>query len=176
MISGLRASGSRATEIITVPTTAQKSLFTKRMAARQMSMDQFIETKASGTLRKNKAIGMNVSSHSLSERIAYEFGYAFEACPERFVTWGEPRSEGECKPLTEVGWHVERYASVCLFPGDEIEVKYIIVEVDGIRREGVGIVLRKTSVAWLPKGYMVFAIIAEYNQFTHDFNDAVNPC
>ncbi len=174
---GLRTNGSRATVIVPIPKKVRKSgAMAQRVAMREMGMEEFTETRGSGTLRKNKRIGMNVASHALDERVAYEFGYPFQACPERFVTWGEPRSEENCKPLTEVGWHVERYASMCLFPGDEMACKYIIVEKDGVRTEGVGIVIRKTSVPWLPKGYMVFCIITEYSPIRHNFLDAVNPC
>ena len=150
---GLRVRGSRATEIIALPDEASVGqAFKHRLAMRSMSIAEFMETRGSGTLRKNEAIGMNTTSHALHERVAYEFGYPFEALPERFVTWGEARSEGDCKPLTEAGWHIERYASISLFPSDEIECKFITAEVDGVRREGVGIVIRKTSApcSWLP--------------------------
>ncbi len=174
---GLRVGGSRATEIIPLPDDASVgTAFASRLAMRRMTIAEFTETRGSGTLRKNAAIGMNVVSHALHERVAYEFGYAFETVPERFVTWGEARSEGDCKPLTETGWHVERYASIALFPGDEIEVKYITAEVDGEHREGVGIVVRKTSAPWIPRGYVVFAIIAEWDAAKSEFKPAVNPC
>lgn len=174
---GLRAGSKRATELIAIPKEVLDSpAFAARLAARQISIEEFIETRGSGTLRKNKAIGMNVTSHALHERIAYEFGYFFEACPERFVTWGEPRSEGDCKPLTEAGWHTQRYAEMCLFPGDEMSCKYIQVEIDGEKREGVGIVIRQTSAPWVPKGHMVFCIIAEYNVKKGHFKNAINPC
>jgi len=172
---GLRVSGSRATEIIPMPED-RTPWVARRIAVRNMSTEDFIETKGSGTLRKNHAIGMNVTSHALHERVAYEFGYAFETCPERFVTWGEARSEPDEKAMTEVGWHVERYASFCLFPGDEMECKYITVEIGGVKREGVGVVIRKTSVPWIPPGYIIFAIIAELDQKTHEWKPAVNPC
>lgn len=150
--------------------------FAQRVKMRLLPMDEFVETRASGTLRKAGYCGANTTSHSQHDRNAYEFGYKFEALPERFVTWGEARSEPDCHPLTEAWWLIERYASVSLFPGDEVEGKYIVVEVGGVRREGVGIIVRKTSVTWLPKGYIVFAIIAQYDPKTHDFMDAVNPC
>lgn len=149
----------------------------ERLRSRMMPMEEFIEEKGSGTLRKNSRIGMNTKSHAMVERCAYEFGYAWEVCMERSLTWGEPRSEGDSHPLTEVGWHVERYAAMCLFPGDEVECKYLIREdPDGTRREGIGMILRKTSAPWVPAGYAVFCIIAEYDQILHDFGKAVNPC
>jgi hypothetical protein len=171
--SGLRVNGSSATEII-APTTEAVPL--NRWTARQMSMADFIENKGSGTLRKNNRVGFNTKSQALHERIAYEFGYQFECLMERCVTWGQARSEGDSSALTECGWFAERYADVCLFPGDEIEVKYIIVEEGHIKREGIGLVVRKTSAQWVPQGYMVFAIITEYDYNTHDFKPAKNPC
>jgi hypothetical protein len=172
-IDGLIVAGKRATTILPLPPSVQ---FSQRVNARLMSIDEFIAQCGSGTLRKAKAIGMNVQSHALYERVAYEFGYYFQACPERFVTWGEPRSEPDSKAITEVGWHVERYARVCLFPGDQIECKYIIVERDGVREEGIGIVVRATSAPWVPIGYIVFCIVAVYDPKTHDFLPARNPC
>lgn len=172
--NGLRINGVKATEIISIPENI--SVSKNRLIMRNMFIEEFIETRGSGTLRKNKSVGMNVSSHALHERVAYEFGYPFEAVPERFLTWGEPRSEGDCKPITEAGWHIERYASMCLFPGDEVEAKYLIVEVDGERREGIGLIIRKTSVPWLPKGYAVFAIITTFCPKLECFLPAQNPC
>jgi hypothetical protein len=169
---GLRVHGSRATEVRPLPKNAPAG----RTAIRSMTMDTFIEQRGSGTLRKNRAIGMNVTSHALAERVAYEFGYGFEAMPERCVTWGEARSEPDCKPLTEAGWHIERYAAVCLFPGDEVEAKYLIVESDGERREGVGLIVRVTSAPFIPAGYTVFAIIAEFSVTRGRFLEAKNPC
>lgn len=173
---GLRTEGSKATVIIPLPDLATDSPFWYRRAMRIMGIDEFTATRGSGTLRKNKSIGMNVASHALHERVAYEYGYYFETCPERFVTWGEARSEGDCKPVTEAGWFIERYASVSLFPGDEVETKYITVERDGEKREGIGIVVRKTSVTWLPSNYIVFCIIAEWDHEKDEFKAAVNPC
>lgn len=173
---GLRVSGSKATEIIAMPVVAADSAFAYRVEMRLLSIEDFTATRGSGTLRKNKSIGMNVTSHAMHERVAYEYGYYFETCPERFVTWGEARSEGDCKPVTEAGWFIERYASVSLFPGDEIETKYITVERDGEKREGIGIVVRKTSVPWLPTSYIVFCIIAEWDHAKGGFKAAVNPC
>jgi hypothetical protein len=172
-MSGLLTNGSRATEIITMPDIPAND----RVIARQLSQAFFIENKGSGTLRKNARIGFNVQSHYLAERVAYEFGYEFQCLPERFVTWGQARSEPDCSAITEAGWFAERYADICLFPGDEIEVKYVMVEhPSGEREEGIGIVVRKTSAYWVPPGHMVFAIIAKFDHTLGDFLPARNPC
>lgn len=171
---------SAATQIISLPEglAALKASdpFYARVKHRTMNMNEFVETCGSGTLRRNTRIGYNVASQKLHERAAWEFGWAFEVVPERCVTWGQPRSEGDCHPVTESGWFADRYNQVSLFPGDETEVKYLHVESEGVKREGIGLVIRKTSAAWVPVGYMVFAIIAEYDQKTHDFLPATNPC
>lgn len=168
-----QAKGRAATKVIPLPKTA---VFNRRFEIRKLSEEEFIEHHASGTLRKNKTLGMNVKSHYLHERVAYEFGYHFECLPERFVSWGEARSEGDCKAITEAGWHIERYANICLFPGDKIECKHINVTDENITREGIGIVVRETSAPWIPRGYIVFAIITEYSEFEDKYKDAINPC
>lgn len=175
--AGLRTKGSRATEVLPSPNhETLDAWMVQRWGVRRMTMAEFIEHLGSGTLRKNDRLGMNTRSHALSERTHYEFGGGFECLPERFVTWGEARSEPDSSPVTEAGWYADRYAHMCLFPGDEMEVKYLIVEAEGQRREGIGIVIRKTSAPWVPAGYMVVAIIAEYDPEKHDFREAVNPC
>ncbi len=154
-------------------------MFAQRIAMRLMSMETFIETLASGTLRRNRRIGMKSGSHAMHDRVAWEFGGGFESCPESFVTWGEARSEWDSKPITEAGWSTERYAAICLFPGDEMESKWISINEGGEdhkHRAGVGIIIRKTSASWLTPGHIVFAIIAEYSTDKHKFLKARNPC
>lgn len=76
-IPGLRSSGSKATEII----TPEQYDFSYRILIRNLSKEDFIAKKASGTLRKNQSIEMNITSHYLSERVAYEFGYKIIILP-----------------------------------------------------------------------------------------------
>ena len=146
------------------------------VSLRQMDADNFIERHASGTLRKNKRIGMVWREQYLHERAAYEFGWAFECLPRSRVTFGDAYTEGDVKPLTEAGWHIERYIEMRVFPEDELEAKYINVEYkDGVLREGVGMVLRQTSASFVPSGHLVFAIIAEFDAKTKQWLEAVNP-
>src|SRR5262249_9130124 len=49
-----------------------------RVKLRLMSAEEFIEKHASGTLRKNKSLGMVWKQQYLAERCAYEFGWGFE--------------------------------------------------------------------------------------------------
>lgn len=148
----------------------------ERLYIREMPADEWIEEKGSGTLRKNKRIGFAWKSQYLHERVAYEFGYCFEALPKTQVTFNDPITDADCKPLTEAGWHIERYMSLKVFPEDRFETKYIQVEDrDGSRREGVGILVKQTSAPWVPRGYLVFAIVAEHSKTLKNFRDARNP-
>jgi hypothetical protein len=143
---------------------------------RQMDADAFVERHASGTLRKNKRIGMVWREQYLHERAAYEFGWAFECLPRSRVTFGDAYTEGDVKPLTEAGWHIERYITMSVFPEDRFEAKYLNVEYkDGAAREGVGMVVRQTSAAFVPGGHIVFAIVAEYDPVKKVWHEAVNP-
>src|SRR5262249_36811643 len=132
---------------------------------------------ASGTLRKNKALGMVWRSQYLEERTAYEFGWGFECLPRSRVTFGDAFTEGDCKPITEAGWFCERYMSLAQFPGDRCEVKYIVVDYgDGRQREGVGLIVRETSASFVPDGHLVFAVVAAFDPVKKRWRGAQNPC
>lgn len=157
--------------------TAAENLvsWTRRCSIRTLSEETWIDKHASGTLRKNKAIGFSYRQQYLAERIAYEFGYGFEILPRSQITFGDPISEENCKPLTEAGWHIERYMALNVF-NDRIEAKYIHASYrDNSSREGVGIILRETSASWIPAGHIVFSIIAEFNPHLKIWEKAINP-
>lgn len=148
----------------------------KRVNVREMDADAFINTHASGTLRKNQLIGMAWQQQYLEERTAYEFGWEFECLPRSRVTFGVANTEGDASAITEAGWHIERYQTLSIFPEDKIEAKYIMVEeAGGKRREGIGIIVKQTSASFVPKGHLVFAIIAPFDVTTHQWMHANNP-
>jgi hypothetical protein len=148
----------------------------RRVAIRTMDAEEFVERHASGTLRKNKRLGMVWRDQYLHERVAYEFGWEFECLPRSRVTFGDAYTEGDTPALTEAGWHIERYLELSLFPEDRFETKYINVEYkDGETKEGVGIVVRQTSTPWLPGGQLVFAIIAPFDPARKIWLPARNP-
>lgn len=147
-----------------------------RVKARFMSDLEFLFFHASGTLRKNARLGFECKKHLLHERVAFDFGYGFEAIHESHVNWGSPISEGDCHPVTESGWHSDRYQFFA-FPGDEFEVKYLKIHTgNGPDREGIGIIIRKTSAPYIPNSHVVFSIIAEVDTVKHDYMPASNPC
>lgn len=144
-------------------------------AQRSMSADAWVDEHGSGTLRKNKRIGFAWKSQYREERVAYEFGWTFECVPASRVMWGIPITEGDCHSVTEAGWHIERFFTRNVFAEDFYEAKYIRVEYpDGSSKEGIGLVLRQTSAAWVGDGQLVFAIIAEYVPGV-GWKDAENP-
>ena len=155
--------------------TIRPDLLNKRIAVRQMSESDWIEKHGSGTLRKNKRIGFSYRSQYLAERVAYEFGYGFQIVPRSQITFGDPITEENCPALTEAGWHIERYLQLNIF-GDYLEAKYIHVSFrDASQKEGVGIIVRETSAAWLPTGHIVFSIIAEFDIEKKKWKNAINP-
>jgi len=172
--SGLLIKGSRATTKIELPSFENANIFALRIKLRTMSEDEFINEHSSGTLRKNKRLGFEYKKQYLHERVAFDFGYGFECLHESHINWGLPMTEGDCPPITEVGWHIDRYQFLA-FPGDEFEAKYLKIHTGiGPDREGVGIIIRKTSAAYIPNNYVVFALIAEIKN--HDYSPAINPC
>jgi hypothetical protein len=147
-----------------------------RLAVREMKAEEFIEKHASGTLRKNKRIGMAWRQQYLEERTAYEFGYAFECLPRSRVTFGDAITEGNSHFVTEAGWLCERHVTLSIFPEDYYEVKYIQADYGHNRRkEGIGLILRQTSAPWLPDGHLVFAIVAEFDPLRGEFVRVHNP-
>ena len=147
-----------------------------RVRARFMSEREFLFFHGSGTLRKNGRVGFDYKKQYLHERVAFDFGYGFEAIHESHINWGSPMSEGDCHSVTEAGWHIDRYQFIA-FPGDEFEAKYLKIHTgNGPDREGIGIIIRKTSAPYLPANFVVFSIIAEVDLAKHDYKEALNPC
>lgn len=177
--SGLRVGGKQATEKFVSPLAEEmnnpSSPYALRSRARFMSNQEFIENHGSGTLRKNSRLGFDHKKQMLHERTAFDFGYGFECVHESHVNWGVPITEGDCHPITEAGWHIDRYQFMA-FPGDEFEAKYLKIHTLSGDREGVGIIVRKTSAPYVPAGFVVFALIAEVDLKKHDYNEANNPC
>ncbi|MEE3717648.1 hypothetical protein V2H45_12985 [Tumidithrix elongata RA019] len=148
----------------------------KRLSIREMSAEDWIERYASGTLRKNKRLGMAWHNQYLTERVAFEFGWEFELQPRSRVTFGDAFTEGDVPGITEAGWHIDRYLELSVFPEDRLECKYLQVEyADGSKKEGIGMVVRVTSAAWIGKGNLVFVVVAIFDPQTQAWQNAQNP-
>jgi hypothetical protein len=146
------------------------------LAIRTMEAEAFVEKHASGTLRKNRRLGMVWREQYLEERVAYEFGWEFQCLPRSRVTFGDAYTEGDVSAITEAGWHIERYIELLPFPEDKLETKYVNVEYkDGSTREGIGMIVRQTSAPWVPGGHIVFAIVAAYDPVKKAWHEAKNP-
>lgn len=143
---------------------------------RTADAESWIKAHASGTLNKNKRLGMTWKSQYMEERIAYQFGWEFEIQPRSRIMFGDAFTEGDESSVTEAGWHIERYIETATFPEDQFECKYINVEyAHGEKKEGIGILVRETSVQWIPKGQIVFAIVAKFNTETGEWEESLNP-
>ena len=158
----------------------------KRLEIRTMSADRWVEEHASGTLRKNKRLGMAWKSHYYVERSAYEFGWKFGIVPQSRILVGNTFTEGDNSAITEAGWHIERYQEMNIFPEDIFLCKYINVEFSGKKGgdddeecdgviEGIGIVVKQTSAPWVPEGHTVFAIVSEFSPKSGKWKKAQNP-
>jgi hypothetical protein len=150
--------------------------FTRRRAVRNLTDDQFIERHASGTLRKNKRLGFCWRDQYLAERAAFEFGFEFAVVARSRIMTGDPYTEGDCHAITEAGWHIERYITLSVWPDDAYVARYIYVEQsDGSRREGIGIVVERTSAAFVPRGHVAYALVAEYDPARKAWRGVRNP-
>lgn len=137
----------------------------------------FLSDRLSGTLRKNARIGFRHQSQLEHEAICQTMGYAFEILPTTYVTLNDAMTEGDCHPITEVGWHVDRLLSIHPFDEDVFELKYIVVK-DNLSfdvKQGVGIVLKETSIQWIRPGSLCFALLTEFDPKTKQWSECVNP-
>jgi len=147
-----------------------------RVKQRTMSADDWIEKHGSGTLRKNKKLGMAWRAHYLEERTAYEFGWEFEIQPKSRIMFGDAFTEGDESAVTEAGWHIERFMEMNTFMGDKVSCKYINVEYSwGEKKEGIGIILKETSAQWVPKGHIIFAIVSLFDTKKGEWGESNNP-
>jgi len=133
--------------------------------------------RLSGTLRKNARIGFKYNSQLEQEAICQTLGWGFELLPTTYLTFNVAISEGDCHSITEVGWHFDRLLSVHIFPEDIFELKYInIQDIEGnIERQGIGIIVKETSIQWIGNSKLCFALLTEYNNKTKEWSECVNP-
>lgn len=136
-----------------------------------------LSDRLSGTLKKNARIGFKHNSQLEGEAICQTLGWGFEVIATTYVTFNDAITEGDCHSLTEVGWHVDRLLSVNPFEEDYFELKYInIQDMEGnIERQGVGLIVRETSVQWIRKGAICIALLTEYNSRSGEWTECVNP-
>ena len=156
----------------------QSKISTLRYNLRTLNEKDWINTYASGTLRKNSRLGMSYRSQYLHERVNWDFGDGFSILPRSRVTFGDAITESDCAPITEAGWYIDRYITInnASFPEEHYECKYIFAqETDSCQSEGIGIVIRQTYANWIPVGHIVYCIVTEYDKLTKQYRCAKNP-
>lgn len=149
---------------------------------RNTPLDKWLTTheladRLSGTLRKGSKIGFLSRELLKSEAIAQTMGWGFESVPGSYITFNDAILEGDCHPLTEAGWHVDRMLHTHIWPEDHFELKYINVQGEhgNVTRQGVGIIVRKTGIQWIPGGHILFAMLTEYCPVKKTWTECVNP-
>ena len=86
-------------------------------------------------------------------------------------------TEGDCSAITETGWHVDRLFRNWVFDEDIFELKYIVIhsDEDGVIKEGIGVIVKETSIQWIKPGDILFSLIAEFNTKTKTWVETTNP-
>lgn len=143
---------------------------------RMVSKSRFIKKHGSGSLKKAKKLKMAHHSMYIEERVCYEFGWEFQCQPASRVTTGPLIAEGDCSVITETGWFAERLRTLNPYKGeDKYKVAYItFTDENGKVTEGAGIVVSRTSAAFVGKSKLVFALVAEWDG--SNWSENRNPC
>lgn len=162
---------------VVVELSESSKLLPKRIIEpRTMSSADFIEQHGSGTLRDNKDIGFVWSIQSLSERLAYTFGYGFTACKAHRVMFNNSISECDEKAYTLAGRWFKAYNLKRLFDEDYFEIKYVALHDESNERywEGIAVIVRQTSAQFIPSDTLVLAPIVEYQADKKQWGTPVN--
>ena len=135
-----------------------------------------LSDRLSGTVKKNAKLNMKYTDQLRHEALAQTLGWTWESVQSSYLNFNDAISEGDCHAITEAGWFADRWLATQIFEEDYYECKYIIVdEPDGNRREGIGLICRKTNIQWIQPGSIVFCILAEYDTKNKKWLDAQNP-
>lgn len=136
-----------------------------------------LNLRLSGTLRKNALLGFKYKSQLYQEALCQTLGWGFEMEYSSYITTGVPITEGDEKSLTELGWFVDRLLFIKIFDEDVYELRYINVQDEEgvIIKQGIGIIVKETSVQWIPKNHIVFSIVSEFDMYTKKWKEALNP-
>lgn len=138
--------------------------------------DPFLSERLSGTVKKNHRLGMKVMEQLRQEALAQTLGWTWESIPSTYLTFNDAISEGDCHSITEAGWFADRWNAIKMFREEDYECKYIIVDDKaGNRREGVGLICRKTLIQWCQPGSIIFCLLAEFDTVKKDWMEARNP-
>lgn len=145
-----------------------------RKALAQVIPEHWAAAYGSGTLRRAIEEGLAWRELYLHERVAFEFGYGFEAAQRSRLNLGQAYAEGDSPGTTETCWWARalRYRASENGRPAEIAVHHArLSDGDGGAREGIAIVYTPRSrPAWLPTDRCLVAFTAAEDGRT------VNPC
>lgn len=136
-----------------------------------------LKDRLSGTLKKNASVGFKYLEQLKNEAICQTLGWGFQIMKSTYITFNDAITEEDCPPLTEVGWHTDRLLNIHPWEEDEFVLKYIIVQDKRgqIQKQGVGVVVKQTSIQWIGSGNLVFALLTEYNPISEEGSPCTNP-
>jgi hypothetical protein len=124
-----------------------------------MTTKEWIDSfRASSTLKRAYTLNAAFYDLYLHERISWEFGYYFESISHSRILVGKPIAEGDCPEYTETQWLIARYLDKN--PDIKANFNYITVEVDGNKRQGIGIVITEQSRVEIANR-IIYCIICE---------------
>lgn len=116
--------------------------------------------RSSSTLKRSMRLGGSFHELYIHERVAWEYGYHFDAVPSSRICTGAVIAEGDCPELTESQWLVESYLE--RNPTINGTFSYIVIydKDSNIEKQGIGLVI--TSPTFLDGcGRKIFAITSE---------------
>lgn len=145
-----------------------------RRILRDLDQETFIAKYASGSLRKSAKLGFDIKEAYLRERVKLEFGLGFDVIQKSWVMFNDPKFQSS-QGVTEFCWHLERMIELRPFESDTFVAKELDIEKpDQSKRKGLGIFVKHTSAPWLPRGYIVYALVAERDA-KGNLGPAINP-
>lgn len=156
--------------IVEMSKSERSSLPPHIVSMREMSMNDWITKYGSGTLQKSRKLGFDIYDKYLEERVKFEFGFGFEILPKSYLTISDIKLVS-ASALTELGWHLERMIEIRPYDSDWFIGKYIQLGKDD--RQGACILLKESSASWIPKGMMIFAMVAPFSD--GKYLEAINP-
>ena len=146
--------------IVLAALSRQLELYKRRF----MSKEYFLDTYASGTLRKSAQFGLAINNFLRDERIAFEFGYNWGWVAATNFEAGKLIGAGDCRMVTEAVWHLGTRRSLIptTFPEDVFELRHIETEYTGkkgkVAVKGAALVLTETSASFVGTGNVVFCL------------------
>ena len=149
--------------------------FKELLGLRFVPDDVFIAQYGSDYLKHAKATGIGCRDLCLAERVRFVFGRPFECLPSTQVMKGRQIAIEGYDQVAEATSLINKLR-VHSFLGDTYDPCFLDASYrDGTKKLGFGVIVKETSAHFIPRGYVVFVIITEYDGTDHSWKPVVNP-